>query len=171
VNTVAPNIDNIDTVADDINSVVIVAGSIADVNTTAGNIGNVNLVGSDLSNEYIFIEDCGSITDPVQATEGESLIRTVAENITNVNLVAENIVAVQGAVPAAEQAALDAIATAADRTQTGLDVQATGGHVTLSQQAAIASAASAAALPLVVTAMAADLIRTQEIIATHHAFE
>lgn len=91
VNTVADNILNVNTVSSISDEVVIVANNIDSVITVSDNIENVNFVGNDLSGEFSYIEDNGSITDPVESYTSSSNIVTVADEIDNVVIVAENI--------------------------------------------------------------------------------
>lgn len=97
INTILANMATITNVGDNIGAVTNVSGNIgyvtavandeADIGTVALNSGLVQIVGSDLANEYVYIEDNGTLGEPVQAQLGDSLIRTVAESITNVNAV------------------------------------------------------------------------------------
>ena len=59
--------------------------------TNSTNIGNIEIVGNDLSNNYIYIEDNGAITDAVTSSSGTSNISEVANNISNISEVANNI--------------------------------------------------------------------------------
>ena len=91
LNTVTNNIGDITTVSDNIISIGSVALISSDVVSVSDNIGNVDIVGSDLSNEYVYIEDNGSITSSVTSTAGTSKIKVVSDNITSVNTVSSNI--------------------------------------------------------------------------------
>jgi hypothetical protein len=81
-------IDTVSSISADVTSV---AADATDIGTVAANIGNVTAVGNDLSNNFSYIEDNGSIADPVTSTAGTSLVETVADDIANVNLVGGDI--------------------------------------------------------------------------------
>jgi hypothetical protein len=91
VNTVGGISANVTTVAGIDTEVVAVAGDATDIGTVASNIGSVSAVGSDLANNFVHIEDNGSITSAVTSTSGTSLVKEVADDITNVNLVGGSI--------------------------------------------------------------------------------
>lgn len=121
IDIVAENISSVvavaaiaETLSDNIEDIVDVGSNIENVNAVAGNIGSVELVGLDLNGQFQtnVIYDFGLITDePVgPAPESDSSIVIVATNITDVNTVADNIAAIQGAVGNAEDAAASAAA-------------------------------------------------------------
>ena len=78
-------------ILDNINSININANNIDSINTNANNIFDINVISDDLSNQFSYVEDYGSIEDPVESGIGTSKIAIVADNIDNVNLVADNI--------------------------------------------------------------------------------
>lgn len=121
IGIVADNIDSVVTVAGvaatlttNLESIVDVGTNIDNVNAVADNIGSVELVGLDLNGQFQsgVIYDFGSITEePVgPAPESDSSIVIVANNIDNVNTVAENIVDIQNAEENADAAATSAAA-------------------------------------------------------------
>lgn len=102
INLVAGNEVNIDTVADNTSNINIVAANDSNITAVAGNATNINevatlapgigtinansgniaIVANDLSLEYAYIDDYGSIVDPVESgVVTQSGIITVAENI------------------------------------------------------------------------------------------
>lgn len=81
----------------------------------------IELVGSDLSKQFSFVNDLGSITDPVEDDTGDaSSIITVANNIANINIVADNIDAIIAGLSAAgitvDTTNLDGILSGVDNT-------------------------------------------------------
>jgi hypothetical protein len=102
------------TIVDNLEDIVEVSSNISNVNAVAGNIGSIELVGLDLNGQFQsgVIYDFGLITDsPVgPAPETDSSIVIVANNITDVNTVALNIVDIQNAEENADAAAASAAA-------------------------------------------------------------
>jgi len=96
IDSVASNINNVNNVGLNISAVNSVNENIDKIITDANNIGSIVIVGNDLSNAgYSNLLDAGSITDVVTSEPiGTSLIETVAENITNVNVIGSNITSV-----------------------------------------------------------------------------
>lgn len=84
INTVEPKIDEI-------------LATETELNDVYNNISLINIVGSDLGNYYEFVEDYGTLTEPVVAESGTSAIRTVSENIDSIALIVANIDDVQTA--------------------------------------------------------------------------
>lgn len=120
-------------------AVAIVAGARADL----------AIVGSDLGVSTAQVSDLGSIEDPVTSNpaEGGSRIVTVAENIADVNLVADNIVAVQGSLASATNAAASATAasgSAASAASSASSATSSAASALSSKDAATASATGAA---------------------------
>ena len=113
LNTVTDNIADITTVSDNIVSIGSVALISSDVVSVSDNIGSVDIVGSDLSNEYVYIEDNGSITSSVTSTVGTSKIKTVSDNITSVNTVSSNI----SSVVVASENIVDIVSVSANMTE------------------------------------------------------
>lgn len=109
--------------------------------TVAESIANVNSVGSDLGAAVAFESDLGSVADPVDPSTppGSSRIVVVATNIADVQTVADNIVAVQGAVSNANAAA----ASAASAASSASSATASATSATSSATSASSSAASA----------------------------
>lgn len=106
---------------------------------------NIAIVGSDLGAETGGNSDLGLITEAIDTTpaEGTSRIVIVATNIDDVILVADNIDAVQDAVPSAAAAA--ASATAAATSATNAATSATSASTSASAAAASNDAAAASA--------------------------
>jgi hypothetical protein len=119
---IAENADNINAVATNIDDVIVVSN----------NIGSVNLVGLDLNGAFQtgVIYDFGAITDePVgPAPEADSNIVIVANNITDVNTVAQNI-----------QAVLDSYINAQNAEASAAEALASEQAAALSEAAALAS--------------------------------
>jgi len=95
INLLANDLPNVNLVANDLPNVDVVAGNTININTVAGlspaistvnsNSGNIAIVANDLSLEYAYIDDYGSIADPVESgVTTQSGIITVAENIVPV---------------------------------------------------------------------------------------
>lgn len=105
------------TISENETAIVNVGDNIDDVTTVANNIGSVNLVGLDLNGAFEegVIYDFGSITDaPVgPAPTTDSNIVIVAQNIADVNTVADNILIIQGVEAQAQAAATSAAAALA----------------------------------------------------------
>lgn len=124
INEVVDGLSSIATVADEIEDVVTVAQNIVNINEVAGNIGSVELVGLDLNGQFQsgVIYDFGLITDPPvgPAPESDSSIVIVANNITDVNVVADNIQDVIDALSNANDAAASATSAAVSATNAGL---------------------------------------------------
>jgi len=125
INEIVGSLSSIATVADEIEDVVTVAQNIVNVNGVAGNIGSVELVGLDLNGQFQsgVIYDFGLITDsPVgPAPESDSSIVIVANNITDVNVVADNIQDVIDALSNANDAAASAASAASDAASASID--------------------------------------------------
>ena len=134
-------LDEVQIVSDNIEAVVAVAGvadilednetaivnvgtSIDDVTLVANNIGSVNIVGLDLNGAFQsgVIYDFGAITDdPVgPAPEADSRIVIVADNIDDVNTVADNIQAILDSYLNAQNAAASAAAALASEEAAAL---------------------------------------------------
>lgn len=89
--TVSNNMDDINQIMPYLDEIVIDANNISDIVTVANDL---NLAG------WSSISDAGMIYDPVEQEEqGLSLIETVANNITNVNLTGSNITSVNTVAP------------------------------------------------------------------------
>ena len=78
-------------IIDNINSINTNADNINSINTNADNIFDINVIGNDLTNQFSYVDDYGSILDPVELGIGTSKIAIVADNIDSVNIVADNI--------------------------------------------------------------------------------
>ena len=141
------------------------------VSTVAASMSNVNIVGSDLGAVTSQPQDLGLITDAATTTSpsATSKITIVAANIDDVNLVADNIVAVQGAVTNASDAATSATAaagsaTAASGSASAASTSASGAST--SATAASGSATSAAASATTATTKAAEAVTSASAAAT-----
>lgn len=126
-------------------------------------IANVNIVGSDLATVTSQPQDLGLITDSVTTSSptGTSKITIVASNIADVNLVADNILLVQGAIPSATAAAASATAaagsaTAASGSASAASTSASGAST--SATAAAGSATSASTSATTATTKAAEAV-------------
>ena len=112
--TLAENIDTITDVADDF---AAVAPLLPEIEAVSNNLGNIEIVGLDLNGAWQqgVVYDFGAITDPAigEVEESDSNIIVVAENIADVNTVADNIAAIQGAEGSATAAAASAAAALA----------------------------------------------------------
>ena len=139
VQIVSDNIDSVIAVAniadileDNETAIVNVGNDIVNVNAVANNLGSVNLVGLDLNGAFEsgVIYDFGAITDePVgPAPVSDSNIVTVADNIDDVNTVAQNI-----------QAVLDSYLNAQNAAASAAEALASEQAAALSEAAALAS--------------------------------
>ena len=111
ITSVDANKTNINNVSINMDKVVTVSNNMADINQIipyldeividANNISDIVTVANDLSLAgWSSISDAGMIFDPVeQEVQGLSLIETVANNITNVNLTGSNITSVNTVAP------------------------------------------------------------------------
>ena len=111
IKTVSTKLPEITNVHNHMNNVVTVLDNIDDINqiityldeitTDANNISDIVTVANDLSLAgWSSISDAGMINDPVeQEAQGLSLIATVANNITNVNITGSNITSVNTVAP------------------------------------------------------------------------
>lgn len=101
INHVAINMDKVVTVSDNIDDVNQIIPYLDEIATDAHNISDIVTVANDLSLAgWSSISDAGMINDPVeQEAQGLSLIATVANNITNVNLTGSNITSVNTVAP------------------------------------------------------------------------
>lgn len=108
---------------------------------------NISIVGSDLGAATTGNSDLGSITEAIDTTpaEGTSRIVVVATNIDDVILVADNIAAVQGAVPSAAAAAASATAAASSATAASGSASAASTSASSASTSATAAAGSATA--------------------------
>lgn len=126
---------------------------------------NIAIVGSDLGAATTGNSDLGLITEAVDTTpaEGTSRIVTVATHIDDVILVADNITAVQGAVPSATAAAASASAAASSATAASGSASAASASATTasSAQSAVAANATAAAGSATTASTAAATAATQ----------
>lgn len=131
ITIVSENIDSVITVANEIDTVVELAPVAASLSenleyilTVNDNIGSVEIVGLELNGAFQqgVVYDFGAITDPAvgEVEESDSSIIVVAENIADVNTVADNIVAIQEAVSSAAEAAASAAAALASEEAAGL---------------------------------------------------
>lgn len=121
ITVVADNITDVVNVSDNIElinefseNINFVAANIEEVTAVANNIGSVEIVGLDLNGAWQqgVVYDFGAITDPAigEVAESDSSIIINANNIDDINTVATNIVAVQGAAGNATAAAASAAA-------------------------------------------------------------
>lgn len=78
-------------IIDNITDINTNADNIDNINTNADNIFDINVIGNDLTNQFSYVDDYGSILDPVELGTGTSKIAIVADNIDSVNIVADNI--------------------------------------------------------------------------------
>jgi len=119
------------------------------VAVVAGARSDIAIVGSDLGVVTGTVTDLGSITDPVDTNpvSGTSRIVAVADNITDVQLVADNIVAIQNASESASDAATSATAAAssASSASSSASSAATSEANALTSKNAAASSATQAA--------------------------
>ena len=82
IKTVALSIIDVSTVAESISNITIIAGDTSDI----------NVVAADLNNNFTNVIDCEQVTEAVENTNiSNSSIVTVADNITNINLIASAI--------------------------------------------------------------------------------
>ena len=115
VNSVAGNASNINTVASDGTDIGTVAGNISNVNTVAGISSNVTTVAGLETKMDTVIADAsdigtvaGNINDVSTVAGISSDVTSVADNSSNINSVASNMTAVQGASTNATNAATSA---------------------------------------------------------------
>ena len=117
----ADNVDLINDVADDF---AAVAPLLPEIEAVSNNLGSIEIVGLDLNGAWQqgVVYDFGAITDPAigEVEDSDSSIILVAENIADVNTVADNIGAVQGALANATASAASAAAALASEEAAAL---------------------------------------------------
>lgn len=114
------------------------------VQVVAGSVSSLNIVASDLGQATSLSTDFGLITDPATTVPGagSSKIVTVADNIADVNAIAENLTTIQNAETNATSAA--ASASSASTSATSAATSATAAASSATSASASATTATSA---------------------------